>query len=561
MVIRRGRVEREVAFLRKKIFISVIISLLFFFNVSLVFGEEITNENDNDVPIEEVSQEEISDTNEPPESNVSEQIIENAKSEIIQSKNPEQPNQKETLSKQSLSIKSVEPVDESESLQFIRWGPTRVNFNELKLNTAANAKNTVEFWMYWNGTINEMPISFNNADYDLMFSDQGCFGFNTVMSDCIGVPSEQLKNKWLHVAAVFINGTPSINNVKLYINGQQQALSNMSTKGWAPVSRSVSNSLRISGYTDFYGTEKHYLNGRIKDIAVFNKERTSSEIQNSITNGIKGNEGGLVGYWKLDPVTTQIIYDHSPSKKNGIPLGFSAKMFLSASEINDLGMKLNWDGLTTATGYELKRGEELVYDGPNSTFSEDALVSDTTYSYSLIAKNQNGKSIPVQASYTTKPGNLEIVSVPNDLSFNTVTLNGEAQRSFGTFSEPVIVKDTRKEPNGWHLVVYATPLKSTNGEKSFSNKSISIKPVSSISQTRGLLADEPVGTNSIQLIDEGAPKKLVSAGANTGYGFYEVFFPSDSLELLVNPSNAYTSLNGEPLSYFTDITWSVEAGS
>ncbi|WP_338552559.1 hypothetical protein [Paenibacillus sp. KS-LC4] len=72
------------------------------------------------------------------------------------------------------------------------------------VNTAAGGKNTVEFWMYWDGTEAAMPFAWYPG-YDLYLAG-GMFGFNIFNGDIMGVPSATLKNRWVHVAAVFYNG-------------------------------------------------------------------------------------------------------------------------------------------------------------------------------------------------------------------------------------------------------------------------------------------------------------------------------------------------------------------
>ncbi|MCU6792599.1 LamG domain-containing protein [Paenibacillus sp. WQ 127069] len=83
---------------------------------------------------------------------------------------------------------------------------TKVVLPDLAVNTADGGKNTIEFWMNWDGGNVKMPIGWNTG-YDLIFLG-GNFGFNTGASDVLGIPSDNLLNKWVHVAVVFYNGVP-----------------------------------------------------------------------------------------------------------------------------------------------------------------------------------------------------------------------------------------------------------------------------------------------------------------------------------------------------------------
>src|SRR5262249_43535504 len=95
-------------------------------------------------------------------------------------------------------------------------GQGQVVLNLPQLNTTAGASNSVSFWMYWDGTENAMPVSFNF--YDLIFAG-GSFGFNTANGDTYGISDAGLANRWVHVAAVFVNNPSSLNQLQLYIDG------------------------------------------------------------------------------------------------------------------------------------------------------------------------------------------------------------------------------------------------------------------------------------------------------------------------------------------------------
>lgn len=81
-----------------------------------------------------------------------------------------------------------------------------VSLSSLGLATAAGGKNTVEFWMYWNGKVLTMPFGFGGYD---LFLGWGGFGFNTGNSDLYGISIAGLANRWAHVVAVFTNGRVS----------------------------------------------------------------------------------------------------------------------------------------------------------------------------------------------------------------------------------------------------------------------------------------------------------------------------------------------------------------
>jgi hypothetical protein len=438
---------------------------------------------------------------------------------------------------------------EASPLDGLTFGSGRtVLANNIQVNQTAGASNTVEFWMNWNGAQNVMPISFESGNYDLD-ATAGCFGFNTVMGECIGINNTSgLVNKWVHVAAVFYNGVPTTSNVKLYINGVQQALT-FSTSAYNPVNRTVSRDIRISGYNGGY-----YFGGFIRSVAVWNYERTATQIQSDMNNGMVGNESGLVGYWKLDPVTTATVYDKTSYKNNGAVSGFTPPSTLSTSNVTDLGASLSWTGLADATSYTLQRDGTTIYNGLNTSLNEKALVSQTTYNYSLIASDANGVSNPSTASITTNVGSLSLVSVPSNFSLTPITLNGTNQTSYGTFNNSIIVRDTRKVRDGWRLVPSSTVL--SDGVHPLATNSVKIKPALSVTQTDGSVQSSAQLTATQTQAIDGNPSvvPLVTASSTTGQGVYEIKLPANALELYIKPE-AYAG------NYQTAITWSVIPGS
>lgn len=136
-------------------------------------------------------------------------------------------------------------------------------------NTAAGAKTTVSFWMYWDGTNSVMPVGWYR--YDLWLTG-GHFGFNTAQSDVYGISSAGLANRWTHVSAVFTNGSVTAN--KLYIDGVPQTLTQR--QGTPSAAEAVVNAtLRVSGWQSDAG---YRFRGRIDEVDVFDGEMTPSQV-------------------------------------------------------------------------------------------------------------------------------------------------------------------------------------------------------------------------------------------------------------------------------------------
>jgi len=112
-------------------------------------------------------------------------------------------------------------------------------------------------------------------------------------------------DKWHHVAA-----TLSGNGMKLYVDGElidanpTVARGSYYTGYWRFGYDNIENWYGINVYRPEY-------HGIIEDISVWNKELSQSQIHNIMNTELKGNESGLVSYWKFNEGTGSTIMDAS----------------------------------------------------------------------------------------------------------------------------------------------------------------------------------------------------------------------------------------------------------
>uniref|UniRef100_UPI0004715BC8 fibronectin type III domain-containing protein n=1 Tax=Paenibacillus sp. 1-18 TaxID=1333846 RepID=UPI0004715BC8 len=254
----------------------------------------------------------------------------------------------------------------------------------LPVNTTPGAKTTVEFWTYWNGTNFVKPFGW--YIYNLYFAN-GYFGFNQADGSVLGIPSAELKNKWVHVAAVFTNGVPTADTNELYINGEKQSISLFLTQ--QTESKSVTPMAVISGWGH---DSKYKFAGKLAEVRIWNYARTAEDIQSDMNRSLSGDEAGLIGAWNPDSLTTGIVYDVT-KRNNGVATGFAAPLFnLQITEKTDQKMVLTWDKIANAETYVLKRNNSIIYQGADSTFTDTGLSPFTDYTYTLIARNSNGET-------------------------------------------------------------------------------------------------------------------------------------------------------------------------
>ncbi|EHS56180.1 fibronectin type III domain-containing protein [Paenibacillus sp. Aloe-11] len=259
-----------------------------------------------------------------------------------------------------------------------------IKITNLPVNTIPGAKTTVEFWMYWNGTNFVKPFGW--YIYNLYFAN-GYFGFNQADGSVLGIPSAELKNKWVHVAAVFTNGVPTADTNELYINGEKQSISLFLTQ--QTESKSVTPMAVISGWGH---DSKYKFAGKLAEVRIWNYARTAEDIQSDMNRSLSGDEAGLIGAWNPDSLTTGIVYDVT-KRNNGVATGFAAPLFnLQITEKTDQKMVLTWDKIANAETYVLKRNNSIIYQGADSTFTDTGLSPFTDYTYTLIARNSNGET-------------------------------------------------------------------------------------------------------------------------------------------------------------------------
>jgi len=59
------------------------------------------------------------------------------------------------------------------------------------------------------------------------------------------------------------------------------------------------------------------INGTIQEMRFWDVARTQAQLQGSMNKQLTGNETGLIGYWRFNDGTGQVIADHSPTNNAG----------------------------------------------------------------------------------------------------------------------------------------------------------------------------------------------------------------------------------------------------
>lgn len=177
---------------------------------------------------------------------------------------------------------------------------------------------TIEFWMkttsiapsgtqWWNGNglvdgevsgvANDFGVSLNGA--------KACFGIGNADTSITSTTSVNT-GSWFHVAATRVKSTGAIT---LCINGVSEATGTGNT-----------NSLTAPPSLTIGRLQKgvNYFNGNISEVRIWNYVRTVQQIKDNMNTELRGDESGLVGYWKLNEGSGNIIYDNSSGNDSGV---------------------------------------------------------------------------------------------------------------------------------------------------------------------------------------------------------------------------------------------------
>ena len=123
------------------------------------------------------------------------------------------------------------------------------------------------------------------------------------------------KDNWYHVAAT-IDAEKNI--MKLYLNGFEVNRNNFSNQNnihrtTLPFRIGCSHEEEISEHASFAGL--------IDEVRIWNIARTEYQIRSDMNRQLKGDENGLIAYWKFDTETEGRIFDSSPNQNNGHLIG------------------------------------------------------------------------------------------------------------------------------------------------------------------------------------------------------------------------------------------------
>ena len=228
---------------------------------------------------------------------------------------------------------------------------------------------------------NKRTPNLSHRQFALWLFDEGCVYFDASPDGLFirwtASASETIqKNQWYHVA-----GTIDAKNdsMKLYLNGIEvrshdfKGQKNL-TKTVLPLRIGCSHEEEISEHASFAGL--------IDEVRVWNIARTENQIRSDMNKQLKGDEDGLVGYWKFDAEIEGRVFDSSPNKNDGKLFG-NAKLEPYSRSIM---VSIKNENLTKAASYyekaiKLKPSIYQYYDRLAKLYMDQNQISDAVFVY------------------------------------------------------------------------------------------------------------------------------------------------------------------------------------
>lgn len=179
---------------------------------------------------------------------------------------------------------------------------------------------TIELWvrtkMFGPGGDWFSGAALFDADADGSANDFGAtlsrdrFAFGTGNPDVTVLSKTPINTgEWVHVAASREMATGMIS---LYVNGALEATGASGNTG--PLSQAVAPG--IGGLIGKYGYENGLV-GEITEVRLWNIVRSAGEMAATLHTRLRGDEPGLVGYWRFEDGAGLIAVDSSLSKNDG----------------------------------------------------------------------------------------------------------------------------------------------------------------------------------------------------------------------------------------------------
>lgn len=149
-------------------------------------------------------------------------------------------------------------------------------------------------------------------------------------------PDSIALDSWLHVAATY----DGEDDVRLFLNGETVAVSQNLGPPLGPITDTSWASFRIGNSQDL----NRAFEGAIRDVRIWDRVRSTSEIATNRDVTLAGDEAGLIGYWPIDEGTGETVSDRSGSGNAGTIFGATWAISPPVDDRDDDGLPDAEDG-------------------------------------------------------------------------------------------------------------------------------------------------------------------------------------------------------------------------
>ncbi len=179
---------------------------------------------------------------------------------------------------------------------------------------------TVEFWIRtasmdpdgwpWGQFLVCRDVSGPSPDWSVGFGNGGRIQFNTGSNRDLTLVSTHGVNDgvWHHVAVTRIQST---GQKRIYVDGNPDGEQSDDRYAFTNLDRHI----RIGATAD--GTPNRCFYGALDEVRVWTLARTQTQIQADMSTPLRGNEPGLVAYWRFDEAAGQVAHDSTASRNDG----------------------------------------------------------------------------------------------------------------------------------------------------------------------------------------------------------------------------------------------------
>lgn len=166
-----------------------------------------------------------------------------------------------------------------DALQFPPNTAGWIGVADVDFDYAAGASNTFSFWFHRAGgdvVDDSLLMAPSSPRYDLWLVNEAGKDFlciNTQSYDCWGFQDDNLRDRWVHVVAVLVNG--AITQGSLYIDGAKRPLTCRTEGGFQPCTaeRTIDTPVTFGGESDYP------FKGKMDDMRIYKRALTDAEVK------------------------------------------------------------------------------------------------------------------------------------------------------------------------------------------------------------------------------------------------------------------------------------------